>query len=99
MIKKGFDHVDEKFDQVDKRFEQVDKRFETLEKDVTNIGHKVNQIDKRLFSLEEDICVTKKKQQDNLGKRVVFIETNWESKQAKTILSKKEHQAPFSVSS
>ena len=67
MIKEGFDHVD-------KRFEQMDQKFDGLKKDVTDIGHKVNQIDKRLFSLEEDIYVTKKKQQDKLEDRVIFVE-------------------------
>ncbi len=31
MVKKGFDHMDERFEQVNKRLEQHDKRFDVLE--------------------------------------------------------------------
>lgn len=51
MIKKSFDHVEERFSQVDKRFSQVDKRFDHIDKHF-------EQFDKRLNALEigqEDI--------------------------------------------
>ena len=67
MMKRGFDHIDERFDQVDKRFEQVDKRFD-------NIENKVNQIDKRLFSIEEDVAEIKIKKHTELEKRVGLVE-------------------------
>ena len=82
MVNRNFDRMDERFANMDKRFEKVDERFDKVEagikklsKDVTDISYKVTQIDKRLFSLEEDIYVTKKKQQEKLEKRVVFIES------------------------
>lgn len=32
MVKKGFDHMDERFNQHDKRFDILEKRFDILEK-------------------------------------------------------------------
>lgn len=69
MIKKGFDHVDERLNEMATKAE-----LKELQRDVIDISHKVNQIDKRLFSLEEDIYETKRKQIEGLDSRVTFVE-------------------------
>ena len=63
MVKKGFDHMDERFNQVDKRLDQHEKRFEDLEQGQEEIKLKLGDVAYRfeLVELERRVNILERK--------------------------------------
>jgi len=63
MVKKGFDHMDERFNQVDKRLAQHEKRFEDLEQGQEEIKLKLGDVAYRfeLVELERRVNILERK--------------------------------------
>jgi len=63
MVKKGFDHMDERFNQVDKRLDQHKKRFEDLEQGQEEIKLKLGDVAYRfeLVELERRVNILERK--------------------------------------
>ncbi len=81
MIKKGFDHVDERFEKVDEQFEKVDERFEKMEKRFDNLEATLenqypdkNYLSDKLGDLAAEIGarIERKKEQDRQFKEKVI---------------------------
>lgn len=81
MIKKGFDHVDERFEKIDERFGKIDGRFEEMEEKIDNLEATLlnqypdkNYLSDKLGDLAAEIGarIERKKEQDRKFKEKVI---------------------------
>ena len=63
MVKKGFDHMDERFNQHDKRFDAVDKRLDIIDQDHEDIKLRLGNVAYRfeLVELERRVGILERK--------------------------------------
>ncbi len=63
MVKKGFDHMDERFNQHDKRFETIEKKMDDLEQGQEEIKLKLGDVAYRfeLVELERRVNILERK--------------------------------------
>jgi len=63
MVKKGFDHMDERFNQHDKRFETIEKKMDDLEQGQEEIKLKLGNVAYRfeLVELERRVQILERK--------------------------------------
>ena len=63
MVKKGFDHMDERFNQHDKRFETIEKKMDDLEQGQEEIKLKLSNVAYRfeLVELERRVNILERK--------------------------------------